>query len=379
MTMVSSAFVLSPDHSAAGLLTVTIPRSGGRPFIHFDHHIGSDEEPLVLPDWLEENLVDHGPLVCAGNPLDYCSTGIRPRDHPTVTALQSRQCDRIAVCPMPALPAATTSELVIATGQLWLKWAAESALEGSAAAAVNRWVKNAMPGHIEHYSHGTPVTALDGPPLEVSTAMGTDVAGLRRLKACFVTKLSCKPGYREHSSRTACELYAYTHRLRLENPDGTIHDFALRGGDLVGSMLYFPPRVTPMTSLRLWRAADRAAADFGDTGVSSVHIVADLPPGDLLSWFQLVSEFVRAELLIFDIAVEAIIHDPGRKGGEGNPHVHFQVCSRSLDEQGRFVRFLPELCNSPVHRRWRQRWDAALANDLKIKIAGLICKDLRAA
>lgn len=180
------------------------------------------------------------------------------------------------------------------------------------------------------------------------------------IRVCFTARQSCKANYREHSSKTACQLYAYSHRLRLENPDGSLHDFSLRGGDVAASMLLLPPGSPIMTALQLWRASDRAAKKEGKTAISSIHLLAELPPMDLANWLRLLTDFATAELLPRGLASEAVIHEPSRKGKAGPAHVHFQIATRPMDDNGQLGLPLYEICYRPAWRRWQVTWDAAL-------------------
>lgn len=183
---------------------------------------------------------------------------------------------------------------------------------------------------------------------------------LNPIRVCFTARESLKPHYRAHSSTTACQLFAYSHRLRLKNPDGSFHDFSVRGGDVAASQLFLPSAGKRMTALQLWRACDRAAAAEGPTAISSIHLLAELPAAHLIVWLRMVETFACLELLPLGLASEAVIHQPSRKGKGRVAHVHFQIATRPMDDAGRLGRSHYEICYRPAWDRWQKSWNAVL-------------------
>ena len=363
MTFISTAIILTSNPTVVGLLTVGSP---GKPTdILFDYHRVPADQAFNLPDWLEANLVETGPLLCWRNPLSGWEQAIVPRAHPTVAGLLgTRRVTTLINPPAGLSDLSSREELARACCELWLTWA-DRQPEPQVRFATNRvraWLAANSPPPV---AEALPVFGQDEAVEGEGTGDGSILPlhpvpanfGSRGLKLCFVSQAPQRADYGKHSSRSACELHAYCQRLRLRNPDGSVHDFTWRGGDLVGSMPFLPKRTRQMTALELWRAADRAVAGLDPKAIASIHIAADLPPCDAIDWHQMARAFVETELLPLGVGVEAVIHDPGRKGRPGNPHVHFQVTARTLDAAGAFVRFQPQLTARSTWTRWRARWE----------------------
>lgn len=164
--------------------------------------------------------------------------------------------------------------------------------------------------------------------------------------------------------RSTLEAHAYQHRRRIRSGYGTEFDFGFRAGDIVGAELILPPGPDPFAGNpeAFARGCDTAAAQMTfHAPISSLIMLGDVARDCSAGEAMLrVRAFVEAQVLPMGLGVDAVLHDPRRKGDAAGLHAHLLVSVRTLTANG-FGPFIRIAKEPGTFARWRASWAAIVA------------------